>query len=92
MKSLNLHSFNLNHFNNCSLFKGLPSSFKVAHYHSWALHNKKFSNDLDITSVNDSGLIMSIKHKKYNVKGVQFHPESILTEYGLSLIKNWLSD
>ena len=83
-------SSSVSHFNNCSLYKDIPSYFKVGHYHSWVVHNKNFPPELEVTSVNESGLIMSMKHKIYNVKGVQFHPESILTEYGLHLIKNWL--
>jgi anthranilate synthase component 2 len=78
------------HLNNCSLYKNIPTSFQIGHYHSWVIANKTLPQELEITSVNEDGLIMSIKHKKYNIKAVQFHPESILTEYGLRLIENWL--
>ena len=80
----------INHLNNCSLYKSIPRSFQIGHYHSWVVSNKDFPAELEITSLNESGLIMSIKHKQYNIKAVQFHPESILTEHGFQLIKNWL--
>ena len=72
------------------MFKNLPDTFKIGHYHSWVIDKVDLSEGLEITSINEDGLIMSIKHKQYNIKGVQFHPESILTEHGLELIKNWL--
>ena len=68
----------------------MPVSFQIGHYHSWVVSNKDLPAELEITSVNESGLIMSVKHKKYDIKAVQFHPESILTECGLQLIENWL--
>ena len=88
--SMHAISSELKHLNNCSLFENLPDNFKIGHYHSWVIDNVDFSERLEITSINEDGLIMSIKHKKYNIKAVQFHPESILTEYGLELIRNWL--
>ena len=75
---------------NCSIFNNVPVSFKIGHYHSWVVSKNNFPRSLEITSTNDEGIITSFKHKQFNVKGVQFHPESILTEYGLQLIKNWL--
>lgn len=75
---------------NCSIFKDIPDSLRVGHYHSWVVSKKNFPRCLEITSTNDEGIITSFKHKQFNVKGVQFHPESILTEYGLKIIKNWL--
>ena len=82
----------ITHLSNCILYKNLPASFQIGHYHSWVVSDKDFPAELEITSVNENGFIMSIKHKKYDIKAVQFHPESILTEYGLRLIKNWLFD
>ena len=82
----------IKHLNNCSLFKDIPVSFEIGHYHSWIVSKRKFPKDLEITSFNHNGLIMSLKHKKYDVKSVQFHPESILTENGLLLLQNWISD
>ena len=73
------------------MYKDIPRIFRAAHYHSWVVSNDNFPKELEITSLNEDGLIMSIKHKVYDVKGVQFHPESVLAEYGLKLISNWLN-
>lgn len=78
------------HKSNCSLFNNIPKSFLAGHYHSWAISPNNFPDCLEITSTNTEGIIMSIKHKEFDIKGVQFHPESVLTKYGLSLIRNWL--
>ena len=75
---------------NCSIFNDIPVSFQIGHYHSWIVSENKFPECLEITSTNQDGIITSFKHKKFDVKGLQFHPESILTEYGLQLIKNWV--
>ena len=74
-----------------SLFKNLPNSFNIGRYHSWVISNDNFHEELKITSVEENGQIMSLKHKKHNVYGVQFHPESILTEHGKEMITNFLS-
>ncbi len=73
------------------LFKNLPNSFNIGRYHSWVIDNNGFPDVLKITSVEENGQIMSLKHKDYNVYGVQFHPESILTEHGKEMINNFLS-
>lgn len=70
------------------LFENCPNHFKVGHYHSWVLD--KISDDLEVLALNDDGLIMSVRHKNYDIRGIQFHPESILTENGFEIIKNWL--
>lgn len=72
------------------LFANLPKSFRVCRYHSWVIDKEHLSDSLDITSVAENGNIMSVKHKAYDVRGVQFHPESIMTEHGKQLMKNWL--
>lgn len=72
------------------LFKDLPQKFEVGRYHSWVISEKDFPKDLQITSVEDNNQIMSLKHKKYPLYGVQFHPESILTEHGQAIIDNFL--
>lgn len=72
------------------LFEGLPTSFNVCRYHSWVVEKDSLPDDIQITSVAENGNIMSLKHRRYNVRGVQFHPESIMTEHGKELIKNWL--
>ncbi|MEP1032046.1 aminodeoxychorismate/anthranilate synthase component II [Ekhidna sp.] len=73
------------------LFKGLPASFNVCRYHSWILEKNNLPDSLEVTSVAENGNIMSIRHKEYNVRGVQFHPESIMTEHGKTLMQNWLA-
>jgi len=73
------------------LYKGLPSSFDIGRYHSWVVSNENFPKELTITSVEENGQIMSLKHKEHNLYGVQFHPESILTEYGKEMITNFLN-
>tara|TARA_B100000214_G_scaffold115562_1_gene81607 strand:+ start:7367 stop:7930 length:564 start_codon:yes stop_codon:yes gene_type:complete len=82
----------IEHLNSCSLFKNIPNYFQIGHYHSWIASKKRFPKELEVTSFNQNGIIMSLKHKKYDVKSVQFHPESILTENGLLLIQNWIMD
>ena len=72
------------------LFDNLPNKFKVGRYHSWIVDEDSLSKDLIITSKDINKQIMSIKHKYYKVYGVQFHPESILTEYGKEIINNFL--
>lgn len=72
------------------LFRNLPKKFKAGRYHSWVVDEKNFPNDLEITVKDESGLVMGLRHKKYNVRGVQFHPESVLTEHGLQMISNWV--
>lgn len=73
------------------IFNDIPRSFNVCRYHSWVIDKESISDDLTITSVSENGNIMSLKHKKHNVRGVQFHPESIMTEHGKKLIENWLA-
>jgi len=71
------------------LFENLPKQFAIGHYHSWVVV-KDASQELDILAVDAHGNIMALRHKTYDVRGVQFHPESILTEYGQELLTNWL--
>lgn len=73
-----------------SIFKNIPSPFKATRYHSLIVEKSTFPNDLEITAETKDGIIMGIKHKKYNIHGVQFHPESIASEYGHQLIKNFI--
>lgn len=74
-----------------SLFKNLPQKFISGRYHSWVIDKHKLGEDLIVTAIDENNEIMAIKHKTYNVHGVQFHPESILTEYGKDIIKNWVN-
>lgn len=72
------------------LFTGVPDSFQATHYHSWAVVPESINGDLKVTARNNEGLVMGLTHKKYDVKGLQFHPESIMTPEGPKMIKNWL--
>lgn len=72
------------------LFKGIPAEFDVGRYHSWVVSNENLPPELIVTSVDESRQIMSLKHLHFNVRGVQFHPESILTPFGKNILKNWL--
>tara|TARA_B100000886_G_C20281212_1_gene431256 strand:- start:196 stop:762 length:567 start_codon:yes stop_codon:yes gene_type:complete len=71
------------------IFDDIPSSIEVGRYHSWIV-KKPLPNELIITSEDEKDQVMSIKHIKYSVRGVQFHPESVLTPYGKQIIKNWV--
>lgn len=76
--------------NDTKLFKNLSSGLEVGRYHSWAVNPEGFPEELEITAVDKDGMIMALQHKKYDVHGVQFHPESILTPDGKVIIKNFL--
>jgi anthranilate synthase component II len=72
------------------LFDGISDKFQATHYHSWAVRGDSITDELQVTAVNDEGLVMGLRHKKYDVRGLQFHPESIMTPEGPRMIKNWL--
>jgi anthranilate synthase/aminodeoxychorismate synthase-like glutamine amidotransferase len=72
------------------LFKNVPVNFDGGLYHSWAVSNDLFPKDLEITSIAEDDIIMSISHRNLDVKGIQFHPESIMTKFGQLIIQNWL--
>lgn len=72
------------------LFKGLPSRFPVGRYHSWIVNEEDLPRDLEITARDENDFIMALQHKTYDVQGVQFHPESVLTPCGEIIMKNWL--
>lgn len=73
-----------------SLFTGLPAKINVGRYHSWVIQKDSLPAYFEITAIDEQGEIMAIAHKKYKLKGIQFHPESILTPEGKTIIKNWL--
>jgi len=73
-----------------SLFYGLEKSIEVGRYHSWVV-DTNLPNELETTSIDKNGQIMSLRHKKYDVKAVQFHPESVLTPDGKQMLENWLN-
>ena len=75
---------------NDPIFQGMSQEFKIAHYHSWVAEKDSLPNCLYITSENKDGFIMSVAHKEHDIKGIQFHPESVLTDNGKLIIKNWL--
>ena len=73
------------------LFKDLEKIISVGRYHSWVVNKLEFPSTLEATSVDTDGQIMSLRHKIYDVKGVQFHPESILTTSGKKILENWVN-
>lgn len=73
------------------LFNSIPQNFDAGLYHSWAVSKKYFPDCLKITAISECDVIMSLSHIKYDVKGVQFHPESIMTKHGKQIISNWLN-
>ena len=74
------------------LFKGIPSVFTAGLYHSWVVEKDEMPDCLCITCIDDDDLIMAIKHKDYDIRGVQFHPESIMTKTGLKIMQNWIEN
>lgn len=72
------------------LFKGIKNMIKVMRYHSLVIDKQSLSKDLTVTAQTEDGVIMGIKHKKYPIYGLQFHPESIFTEHGREMIKNFV--
>jgi anthranilate synthase component II len=74
------------------LYDGLPGTFEVGRYHSWVVSREGLPECFKINSLDDTGLIMGISHKEYDVRGVQYHPESVLTEHGMKIIENWLKN
>jgi anthranilate synthase component II len=73
------------------IFAGLGDTVEVGRYHSWIVANEGFPAELEITATDDNGFIMGLQHKKYDVQGVQFHPESVLTPLGEQMMRNWLA-
>jgi len=72
------------------IFKNLPNTISVGLYHSWAVSKLNFPEDLQITALSEKKIIMALQHRSYDIHGVQFHPESIITTYGRYIIGNWL--
>lgn len=72
------------------LFAGLPEEIEVGRYHSWVVSKENFPDELEITAEDETGMIMGLQHKTYDVQGVQFHPESVLTPRGEEIMRNWL--
>jgi anthranilate synthase component II len=74
------------------LFTGVSGQFQSTHYHSWAVRSDSVPAELEVTATNNEGLIMGLRHRKYDVRGLQFHPESVMTPEGPKMIKNWLEN
>lgn len=72
------------------LFSGLPTEFPVGRYHSWVVDTEGFPEELAITALSPEGQIMALKHRTFDIHGIQFHPESVLTPDGKRIMKNWL--
>ena len=72
------------------IFKGLETGFKVGRYHSWAVKSENLPDELMITAEDEKGVMMALRHRDLDVRGVQFHPESVLTQFGKEMMKNWL--
>jgi anthranilate synthase component 2 len=81
----------VNVIKNDVLFKGLPETFNVGRYHSWVVDKEQLPEELEVTCTDAKGNIMGLRHKTYDLRGVQFHPESVLTEFGLEMIWNWVN-
>ncbi len=77
--------------NHDSLFKGIDPAFEACLYHSWAVNKADLPDCLEVTAVSQTGLIMALRHKQLDVRGLQFHPESVLTPVGARIIQNWIS-
>jgi anthranilate synthase component 2 len=73
------------------VFKSLPDELEVGRYHSWVVDKNDFPRDLEITAEDENGYIMAMRHKTFDVQGVQFHPESVLTPKGEDIMRNWLN-
>ena len=73
-----------------NLFEGLPEEFEVGRYHSWIVSEENFPEELEVTARDENNFIMALQHKTYDVQGVQFHPESVLTPRGELILRNWL--
>lgn len=73
-----------------TIFEGLPSQIQVGRYHSWVVSSENLPDCLEATALSDEGQIMALRHKTMDVRGIQFHPESVLTPDGRTMIENWL--
>ena len=72
------------------IFSGIPRDITIGRYHSWVVSRENFPDCLEITAVSDEGQIMALRHRELNVRGIQFHPESVLTPDGRKMLQNWM--
>ena len=77
-------------FSNDYIFDSLPKRITMGRYHSWVVSRENFPTCLEVTAVSDEGQIMALKHKNYDIHGIQFHPESVLTPQGKTIVKNFI--
>lgn len=75
-----------------SLFTGLPTDIQVGRYHSWVVSHQDFPSCLEVTAQSDEKQIMALRHREFDINGIQFHPESVLTPDGATMMRNWLSN
>ncbi len=78
------------HHSRKGLFNNLENTIEVGRYHSWIVSDENFPEELEVTARDENGYIMALQHKQYDVQGVQFHPESVLTPDGETILRNWL--
>ena len=78
------------HLENDYIFKHVPPRFTMGRYHSWVVSREQFPECLEITAMSDEGQIMALKHRQYDIHGIQFHPESVLTPMGKTIVQNFL--
>ena len=76
--------------NDDPIFSGIERDITIGRYHSWVVSNENFPDCLEVTAVSDEGQVMALSHKTLNVRGIQFHPESVLTPDGKKMLQNWL--
>ncbi len=74
------------------LFQGLPEDILVGRYHSWVVETETLPGELEILAVSDEVQVMALRHREYDIRGIQFHPESVLTPTGKTIIQNWLNN
>ena len=86
MKTINSKQLTVN----SKLFDGLKNPFLAGRYHSWIVSKENFPEELEIIAEDENGYIMALQHKKFDIQGVQFHPESVLTPDGEIIMRNWL--
>jgi anthranilate synthase component 2 len=80
------------HHSRKDLFENIPDELEVGRYHSWIVSDENFPDDLEVTARDENKYIMALQHKSYDVQGVQFHPESVLTPLGEQIMRNWLKN
>jgi anthranilate synthase component 2 len=74
-----------------AIYEGLPDCIETGRYHSWIVDRQSLPDCLEVTSLSDEGYIMSLRHRTFDIRGIQYHPESVLTPEGHTIMKNWLA-